>query len=251
MHQLVAKRLSLNGLEAREMRRLETEVAVCAKLRHPNICHYFGTLARGANLMICLEYAAGGTLSERIEQALVAHEPFACNLAVSWVAQIAAAVSHMHSRRVLHRDLSAQNVFLSADGDIKVGDFGLSKVSNTSISFKGRTMCGTPNYFSPEMVNGEPYGAASDTWSVGLLVHEILTLRHPFHGGSLAVLFQRIVACGYDHQQLADAPYPDELKVVASSSELLHVDPRKRLTLEALLARQTFQTASFRRKSVR
>ena len=95
---------------------------------------------------------------------------------------------------------------VAAQNDIKVGDFGLSKANAASVSVMGRTVCGTPNYFSPEMVNGEPYGAASDVWSVGLLAHEILTLRHPFLGGSFAVLLQRILACDYDKERLEDAP---------------------------------------------
>lgn len=149
---------------------------------------------------------------------------------------------YMHSMRVLHRDLSAQNVFLSADDDVKVGDFGLSKASNSlsSHTVRGRTLCGTPNYFSPEMVHGDGYGMPSDAWAVGLLAHEILTLEHPFHGVSLAALLKRIVNCEYDTQLLAEAPYPEELKVIASSGELLHTNPAKRLTLEALLARPTF-----------
>ena len=112
---------------------------------------------------------------------------------------------------------------------------------------RGQTLCGTPNYFSPEMINGEPYGAASDCWSVGLLAHEILTTHHPFAGGpatSLARLLQRILACDYDRQPLLDAPYPDELKEVASTDGLLHPDPKQRLTLEALLATPIFKAMS-------
>ena len=71
------------------------------------------------------------------------------------------------------------------------------------------------------MVHGEPYGAASDAWSVGLLAHEILTLKHPFCGGSLAVMLQNIVAGKYDRRPLAEAPYPQELKNVATGEELL------------------------------
>ena len=216
---LVAKKLHLDGASAADMRRLETEVAICAKLRHPNICHYIGTGARDGLLMICLEYASGGTLSDRIDRALAANSHFPVGTVTSWIAQIATAVDYMHSKRVLHRDLSAPNVFLSGHDDIKVGDFGLSKSTGNSVTVRGKTICGTPNYFSPEMVNGEPYGVASDVWSVGLLAHEIITLRHPFLGGSFAALLRRIMACDYDKQRLAESPYPDEIKRVASDQE--------------------------------
>ncbi len=90
-------------------------------------------------------------------------------------------------------------------------------------------------------VSGEPYGPASDAWSVGLLAHEILTLRHPFVGGSLAALMQRILHCQYDTKLLDESPYPEELRLVASRDGLLHVDPTKRLQLEEMLARPAFQ----------
>ena len=108
---------------------------------------------------------------------------------------------------------------------------------HASLTVRGKTLCGTPNYFSPEMVDGKPYGAPSDAWAVGLLAHEILTLRHPFMGGSLAAMLRQIVEGSYNRQYLRDAPYPDELKAVASAEQLLHVDPSKRLTLDELLAR--------------
>mmetsp|Transcript_53938 Transcript_53938/g.124181 ORF Transcript_53938/g.124181 Transcript_53938/m.124181 type:complete len:161 (-) Transcript_53938:272-754(-) len=149
----------------------------------------------------------------------------------------------MHSRRVLHRDLSAQNVFLSRSEQIKVGDFGLSKAGKyPSLSVRGTTWCGTPNYFSPEMINGEPYGREADAWSIGLLAHEILTLHHPFNHGSLAVLFQRILRGAYDVQTLATAPHPTEVKAVASGEGLLCIDPKQRMTLEQLLAQQPFKS---------
>jgi len=237
---VVAKRVLLEGIKPNELKRLETEVAVCAKLRHPNICHYLGTVLHSDALLICLEYAAGGTLCQRIEEAFLAGRPFGAAVARLWIAQIALAVSYTHSMQVLHRDLSAQNVFLSSCDQIKVGDFGLSKASESSLSVQGKTVCGTPTYFSPEMVNGEPYGPASDVWSIGLLAHEILTLRHPFMGVSMAVLMQRIASGDYDEQLLADAPYPEEIKVVASAKGFLHADPKQRLTLKELLAQPMF-----------
>ena len=84
---------------------------------------------------------------------------------------------------------------------------------------------------------------ASDAWSVGLLAHEILTLRHPFEERSLATLLKRIAASDYDRSLLAAAPYPQALKQVASGEELLHQDPAQRLTLPAMLERAVFRPA--------
>jgi len=252
--QVVAKKLPLDACSDGELRRLESEVTVCAWLRHPNVCHYLGTLARPAELLIYLEYASGGTLSDEIDRTRAANTVFAFDVAATWIAQMASAIEYMHSKHVLHRDLSATNVFLSSAYNIKVGDFGLSKAS---ASMHGKTVCGTPNYFSPELINGEPYGAASDAWAIGLLAHEILTLHHPFVGTSLAVLMQRILRCEYDEGRLAAMPYPDELKAVAGRSGLLHVDASMRLTLGELLAKPSiaslackdgFKSSSFKQR---
>lgn len=241
---LVAKRLQLEGTARAEVEKLENEVRVCARLRHPNIVHYLGTFVREGKLLICLEYAAGGTLAARIDHRRESDEgPFEVDVATTWIAQIASAVSYMHSMHVLHRDLSAANVFLSAAADIKVGDFGLSKEGTSSVSVMGKTVCGTPNYFSPELISGQLYGAPADAWSVGLLVYEVLTLRQPFSGNNLAGLVQKILAGDYDKDKLASAPYPEELKIVASREGLLHPDPQHRPTLDELLARPIFGTA--------
>ena len=199
-------------------------------------------------LQICLEHAAGGTLSDRIDETAADGRRFACDVAASWIAQIASAVAYMHSSRVLHRDLSAKNVFLSCHGDgcdVKVGDFGLSHTSLDSLSLPlgGRTVCGTPNYFAPEMIRGERYGAPADAWAVGLLAHEILTLRLPFAANSLATLLRQILSGEYDRSLLVRAPYPVALKAVASPAELLHIDPTQRLTLEAMLERDEWRLA--------
>ena len=221
---------------------MENEVKVCAKLRHPGIIHYLGTIVKNDKLLICLEYAAGGTLADSISRHKHANKPYEVETARSWIREIAGAVSHMHSMRVLHRDLSALNVFLTLNRRIKVGDFGLSMAGTVaSKSIYGRTVCGTPNYFSPEMIEGEPYGPPADVWSVGLLAFEILTLTHPFVGDSLAAMLKRILSSEYDKGLLTRAPYPRELRDVASDRELLHPDPKQRLALETLLARPVFQ----------
>jgi len=242
---MVTKKLPI-GLNPTEMRTLENEVRACARLRHPNIVHYLATYVREDKLLICLEHAAGGTLSERLDARLEMQRPLALAVAARWISQIASAVDYMHSMAVLHRDLSANNVLLSAaepaeHGDIKVSDFGLSKASSKSRSaITAKTVVGTPDCFSPELINGETYGAPSDAWAVGLLAHEIATLGHPFEHDSLAALLKQILACEYDEARLARAPYPEELRWIASREGLLHPDAAKRLTLKALLAMPLF-----------
>mmetsp|Transcript_7905 Transcript_7905/g.23705 ORF Transcript_7905/g.23705 Transcript_7905/m.23705 type:complete len:186 (-) Transcript_7905:177-734(-) len=141
---------------------------------------------------------------------------------------------------VIHRDLSASNVFLSIQGDVKIGDFGLSRTLACGLTQAGgqlaTTMCGTPSYCSPELVNGRPYGAASDVWAVGLLAYQIFTLRHPFDGCSMNQLVRKIIGAAIDLSPLEKAPYPAELTAIADTRHLLHPEPAFRMKLSQVLA---------------
>ena len=84
-------------------------------------------------------------------------------------------MKHCHDRKVLHRDLKAANVFLNRRGISKLGDFGASIVL-TSTRAKAKTMIGTPEYLSPELLKGKPYNQKSDIWALGILLYEMMAL---------------------------------------------------------------------------
>ena len=87
----------------------------------------------------------------------------------------------MHAHRVLHRDLKTQNVFLTAAGDIKLGDFGLSTCIDNTLGC-AMTACGTPGYVAPEIINGAAYDQAVDMWSLGVITYILLCGYPPFYG---------------------------------------------------------------------
>ena len=98
------------------------------------------------------------------------------------------------------------------------------------------TACGTPFYFSPELVNSQPYREPSDVWALGVLLFELLTLQRPFNGGNIAVLALNITTGTYDEEALSLSPYPQWVRHLASKEKLLHPDPHRRLPLPELLA---------------
>lgn len=196
-------------------------------------------------------------------------------LVSSWIGQLALAVHYMHGRGVLHRDVTASNILLTAMGDVKLGDLGLSKKApdrastaprlfastfarlgrpnscaralrgppqvadnnRSAGSFAANTQCGTPASMSPEVVEGKPYNKASDVWGVGVVLFELLTLEHPFANveGSLAALISTILNCRYDDAVLDACPHTDHLKFLAGRGGLLAPNAAKRLTLEQLI----------------
>ena len=111
--------------------------------------------------------------------------------------QICDAVSQLHNKdflgkKIIHRDIKSHNIFLCADGSVKLGDFGIAKVLENTKS-RAATVIGTPYYFSPEMCKGEDYDEKTDIWSLGVLLFEMCMLEYPFQGKSLSDLSAAII----------------------------------------------------------
>lgn len=158
--------------------RFEREADVCRRLNHPNIVNMIASGSVGGISYIALEYVDGTTLKDvisksgRLEQA----EAVRCTL------QILAALSHAHQRGVIHRDVKPQNVMVSRAGQLKIGDFGIAGVADTKTLTTDGNVMGSVHYFSPEQAKGMRATAASDLYSVGIMLYEMLTGHVPFEG---------------------------------------------------------------------
>ena len=106
--------------------------------------------------------------------------------------QLLEALKYLDSRRVIHRDIKSSNVYLTVDGNLKLGDFGIAKVLSCT-SDVAQTVVGTPYYMSPEVCENKPYTSKSDIWSLGCLFYEITSLTHPFTGKSFLALVMNIL----------------------------------------------------------
>ena len=98
---------------------------------------------------------------------------------IKYIHQIASALAHMHKKRIMHRDLKPANIFIDNNGDLKVGDLGLSR-QLSSQTFEAFSRVGTPLYMSPEVLQGKGYDWKSDVWSLGCIAYELCMLRSPF-----------------------------------------------------------------------
>lgn len=115
---------------------------------------------------------------------------------MDWFTQICLAIKHIHDKKILHRDLKSQNVFLTKNGLVKLGDFGIAKCLMFTLD-KAKTVVGTPYYLSPEIVENRPYSFKSDIWSLGVLLYEIICLKMPFDASSLPMLYVKIIRGSY------------------------------------------------------
>lgn len=111
---------------------------------------------------------------------------------LDWFVQLCLAVKYIHDRKILHRDIKSQNIFLTDDGKVRLGDFGIAKVLN-STSDLARTCIGTPYYLSPEMCENKPYNNKSDIWALGCVLYEMMTLKHAFEANNMKALILKII----------------------------------------------------------
>ena len=174
------------------LRRFEVEARAVAALSHPNVCTIHEVIeTEDGRHCIVMEYIAGMTLRERMLKGRIS-----INEALEIAIQIASALSSAHTEGIVHRDIKPENVMLREDGYVKVLDFGLAKLAETtpdsadsaaetrSIEVKTLpgVLMGTVAYMSPEQARGLPVDVRTDVWSLGVVLYEMVAGRQPFQG---------------------------------------------------------------------
>jgi len=166
------------------------EVKILSKLRHKNVVRYREAFIHDKNLCIAMEYADDGDLCKKVESQK--GKLFMELQIIDWFVQILIAVKYIHSLHILHRDLKSQNMFLTRSGLVKIGDFGISRYLIGNVQ-QANTTIGTPYYLSPEICQQKPYNNKSDMWSLGVLLYELSTLKHPFRADDFSNLVVKII----------------------------------------------------------
>jgi NIMA (never in mitosis gene a)-related kinase len=167
-------------------------------MAHPYIIKFKEVyVTRSDKLVLVMEYAQGGDLSKRISEQKSRGRYFEEELILDWFTQICLAIKHVHDRKIIHRDIKGQNIFLTSTNKCKLGDFGIARALTSTLE-KVKTVIGTPYYLSPEIIESKPYSFASDIWSLGVLLYEMCMLKPPFVGQSLQFLALKIVQGQYE-----------------------------------------------------
>jgi len=202
----VVKQMETSAMEAKERNEAVKEAMLLKKMDHPNIIRFKEVfITRKHRLCIVMDYADGGDVHMKIksrEGQLLDEAQI-----LEWFVQTCFALKHVHDRKVLHRDLKTQNIFLMSNGCVKLGDFGIARVLEFTKDY-ARTMVGTPYYLSPEIIKDRPYNFTSDVWSLGVVLYEMSTLKHPFDADSLVLLASKILK---DQYPPPDSSYSPEL----------------------------------------
>jgi len=172
------------------MARVDREARTLAHLHHPNIVTLLGARRLGdGRLALVMELAQGTTLRTVLSQ----WGPLTAEQTVHVLRQLASALSYIHQRGIVHRDVKPENIFMEDDGRILLSDLGIAKANDVpmDVTLTG-VIVGTPAYMSPEQVDGSPLDGRSDQYSLGLVGYELLTGKKPWDGENLySVIFKQ------------------------------------------------------------
>ncbi len=156
------------------------EAKALAALNHTNIVTVFDQRMADGELFMVMELVEGTTLEQMLERDHTLPPLRAAEL----VSQLCAGLAYAHGRRVIHRDIKPANVFITHDGTVKLGDFGLARVLN-EVQIKQTMVRGTPLYMSPEQIRGTDIDFRADIYSIGCTFFEMVTGRPPFDDGDI------------------------------------------------------------------
>ena len=192
--------------------RFEREARAAAKIVHRNVLTVFDLgYHQDGSPYIAMEMLKGKDLLQTMRE----DAPLPLDQKLNVIVQLLDGLAHAHEVGVIHRDIKPANVFLAADGTVKIMDFGVARFTMSAATNTGMVM-GTPDYMSPEQVQGGKLDGRTDLWSVGCMLHELITGARPFAAESLMTIFYRITH---------EAPSPD-LPSGAQYDPLRHVVKR-------------------------
>ncbi|XP_019346940.1 serine/threonine-protein kinase Nek3 isoform X2 [Alligator mississippiensis] len=205
------------------------EAILLAKMKHPNIVAYKESFEADGHLYIVMEYCDDGDLMQKIKHQR--GKPFPQDTILGWFVQLCLGVKHIHDKCVLHRDIKSKNIFLTQNGKVKLGDFGSARLLKNATAY-ACTYVGTPYYVPPEIWENMPYNNKSDIWSLGCVLYELCTLKHPFQANSWKHLILKICKGSYK-------PLPSHYsyKLHYLIKQMFKRNPKNRPSASTILAR--------------
>ena len=147
------------------------------KLEHPYVVRFYDSFQAASSLYIIMEFCENKDLGQYLKRQM--HKHMSETKIWKFFIEMCLGLQYLHANRILHRDIKTINMFLAKDDKIKIGDLGVARELNHTANM-AHTVVGTPYYLSPELCEEKPYNNKSDIWSLGCVLYEMCTLRHPF-----------------------------------------------------------------------
>ncbi|XP_058570320.1 cAMP-dependent protein kinase catalytic subunit PRKX [Neofelis nebulosa] len=202
-------------IRLKQEQHVHNEKSVLKEVSHPFLVKLFWTCHDERFLYMLMEFVPGGELFSYLRK----RGRFSSSTGLFYSAEIVCAIEYLHSKEIVYRDLKPENILLDRDGHIKLTDFGFAK----KLVDKTWTLCGTPEYLAPEVIQSKGHGRAVDWWALGILIFEMHSGFPPFFDDNPFGIYQKILAGKIDFPRHLDFSVKDLIK------KLLVVDRTRRL----------------------
>ena len=207
------------------------EGKILKQLRSRYVVDYHNSFVEKNYLNIVMEFCAGGDLAHHLKTMM--GRPLKEDQVWKFFIQMVLGIADLHTKKILHRDIKAMNIFLTKDQEIRIGDLGVAKEMKQDFT---HTIVGTPYYLSPEMCEEKPYNEKTDIWALGCILYELCTGDHPFDANNQAALALKIIMGKYK-------PIPSTYSADIGElvSQCLSTDHKRRPTARHILAKEIIQ----------
>ncbi|XP_014820590.1 PREDICTED: serine/threonine-protein kinase PLK2 [Calidris pugnax] len=209
--------------------KIDKEIELHRMLNHRHVVQFYHYFEDRENIYILLEYCSRRSMAHILKARKVLTEPEVRY----YLRQIVSGLKYLHEQEILHRDLKLGNFFINENMELKLGDFGLA-ARLEPLEHRRRTICGTPNYLSPEVLNKQGHGCESDIWALGCVMYTMLLGRPPFETTNLKETYRCIREARYSLPSSLLAPAKH---LIAS---MLSKNPEDRPSLDEIIRHEFF-----------
>ena len=215
--------------------RFRTEAHSAARLQHPNIVSVYDSGRDGETPYMVMEYVDGKDLKRHLDNG----QRYTLEQSVRMMCDLLSALEYAHHHKIVHRDIKPANMLIEASGRLKLTDFGVARIQDSGDGTRTQGgMVGTLKYMSPEQVDGKPVDAASDMFSAGIVLYQLLTDRRPFDGSSYFAIATQITSQDPPAPSSVNAMLPVELDAVVAKALAKEKGQRYTTAIDFALALQ-------------
>lgn len=201
-------------IKLKQLEHIKSEKSILERVRHPFVITMLATFQDQSFIYMLLEYVCGGELFSRLRR----EGRFANDVALFYTSEIVLAFEYLHGLNVAYRDLKPENILIDRQGHVKITDFGFAKV----MTEKTYTLCGTPEYLAPEIIQSVGHDKSVDWWALGILIYEMVAGFPPFYDENPIGIYQKILSGRIEFSKVFGRRVKDLVK------KLLQANPSKR-----------------------
>ncbi|KAG2553060.1 hypothetical protein PVAP13_9KG500178 [Panicum virgatum] len=224
--EVAVKEIAMERLSSKLRESLLSEVDILRRIRHPNVIALHDSVKDHGRIYLILEYCRGGDLHAYLQR----HKRVSETVAKHFIRQLASGLQMLRDNNVVHRDLKPQNILLVENNEnslLKIADFGFAKFLQPFAL--AETLCGSPLYMAPEVMQAQKYDAKADLWSVGVILYQLVTGIPPFNGDNQIQLLRNIL-------RSCEIRFPSDCELshgcIDLCRKLLRLNSVERLTVE-------------------